>query len=590
MTRTAAPYRRQWPELAVLLLWCSLAAWAVHLHVPWADESQAWLLAGENSWAALFFHLLHYEGTGGLWHAFLKLFAAAHLPFTAARYAAASAQAVGVAVLLFRSPFPRALRLTLPFTFFLFFQDAIVARSYCLFAVLAFPAAVLLRGGRPRPKALALLTGLLANLSIHGVLLGAGLLAVAFLRWSPVARLHPFTPNDAAQGKNLRLALFNDEPSSKMGRLPALREFLFAPRPERLRNGPSFALHPRRTALLAALPFFLFAAATMAPAPDVDFQAGGNLHNSLAKALHPLGVHLALAPSVAALPMSGLQPAPVPVHLRRGAQGFLNRVGRVLGVLTFPLSRSRVVALLLIGAVLAQARHRAGLIPWLLMAAVFSSLYLAPRHVGTLFTGFLVSAWMTWPTREDAHLRPWLTVSTSLLMLLVTCEQIGWTAHTLAAERTRPYSPARMTAQYLKDNSVDQGATAAGYLYFSSAPLLYFLRNIYLNQPAHRFWLWSTAIRSYQPVEQTLVLHPRFIVVSTVQPGPEGEVTRDWLPAPPPLPGVVLGDQFGFADWFTRRGYHRTKLFCGESLMRASYAERLCDIVLERDQQETPGR
>ncbi len=580
MTRTAAPYRRRWPELAALLLWCSLAAWAVHLHVPWADESQAWQLAGENSWAALFFHLLHYEGTGGLWHALLKLFAAAHLPFAAARYAAAFAQAVGVAVLLFRSPFPRALRLTLPFTFFLFFQDAIVARSYCLFAVLAFPAAVLLRGGHPRPKTLALLTGLLANLSIHGVLLGAGLLAVALRAWSPSGQANLLTREGAAQGETAHPA----PAFPKTGILTTLREFLFEPTPPHPQNGPSLAGNPRRTALLLAIPLFLFAAVTMAPAPDVDFQAGGNLHNSLARAVRPLGIHLALTPSIAALPMSGLRPAPVPVHLRRGAQGFLNRAGRVLGVLTFPLSRSRIVALLLVCAVLLQARPRAGLIPWLLMAAVFSSLYLAPRHVGTLFTGFLVSAWITWPTREDAHLRPWLTASTSLLMLFVTFEQIGWTAHALAAERTRAYSPARMTAQYMKDNRVGQGATAAGYLYFSSAPLLYFPSNIYLNQPPHRFWLWSTRVRDYQSVEQTLALHPRFIVVSTVQPGPDAEVTRDWLPAPQPVPGVVLGDQFGFVNWFTQRGYHRARLFCGESLMRASYAERLCDIVLERDQ------
>ncbi len=543
-----------WPESACLALWCGLAVYAVCLHVPWADESQAWMLAQENSWGALFVHALHYEGTGGLWHAALKLLAGAHVSFTGARCFAAAAQAAAIAVLLRYAPFPRLLRLLLPFTFFLFFQDGVIARSYCFFAVLAFSAAVIIRGQTKRPKILGVLTGLLANLSVHGVLLGAGLLAVGM-----------------AYGRTGR----NQPQEEKAKPSPAVPKMGKA------------AANRGLGALWPAAPLFLFAAWTMAPAPDIDFQAGGNLHNSLVKIARPLGIHLKPVPSVAALSYAGLEPAPVPVHTRRGAQSLINRVERMLGVLTFPLSRSRVLALLAAAAVTAQAvsaGRAPGLLPWAGMALVFTSLYLAPRHAGTLFTAFLVTAWLTWPAPEQLAVnRRLLRINRAavVLLTLIAVEQIGWTARALLSERRSPYAPARMTARFLQAAGVGQGATAAGYLYFSSAPLLYFSRNIYLNQPPHRYWLWSTSVRGYQSVWQTLALHPALIVVSTVQAGPDAEITADWLAPNPTVPGVVRGDQFRFIPFFEAHGYREARVFCGRSLMRGTYAELLCDTVLE---------
>ncbi len=342
-----------------------------------------------------------------------------------------------------------------------------------------------------------------------------------------------------------------------------------------------------RSALWFAAPLFLLAGLTMSPAADVDFQAGGNLHNSLARVARPLGIHLNPVPSVAALPYAGLAPAPVPVHVRRGAQSFFNRAARALGVLTFPLSRFRGLALSAAAAVIVQAvqaRRIAGLLPWAGMVLVFTSLYLAPRHAGTLFTAFLVTAWLTWPTPEQLTNSPRLRRTNRaavFLLALLAVEQIGWTAHALLVERTRPYAPPRMTARFLEANGVGQHATAAGYLYFSSAPLLYFPRNIYLNQPSHRFWLWSTRVRESPSVWQTLALHPRFIVVGTEQAGPDAEITADWLALNQPVPGVLRGDPFGFIRFFEAHGYRETRVFCGQSLMRAAYAEQLCDTVLE---------
>jgi len=531
-------------EMFALLLWCGIAGYAVKQHVPWADEAQAWMLAGGVNWKTLFVHSLHYEGTGGLWHAFLKLLQAMHVSFTGMRWIVAGVEGAAMAVLLRYAPFPRIVRLLVPFTFFLLFQDGVVARSYCLFAILAFPAAALLRSARPRPFAIAVLAGLLANLSVHGVILSAGLVGVAWKLWG--------------------------------------RRFT--------RNVPAGAV------LLA---LWMAAAATMAPARDVDFSAGNNLYRSLAKVQKSLGMHGATPPpSVTKLTMAGLQPAPVPVHVRHGAARVWNRAARILAVVTFPLSRFRVLALLLVFAITVQAfavRQRVpgsgatgpiGLLPYGLMVLVFSSLYLAPRHVGTVLTSFVVTAWLTWPGRDNLHeaSQIWLERTATLLFVLVCAEGAGWTGHAVAEGSQKPYAPSLMTAAYLKSRGVGMPGfhtPVAGYYYFSSAPLVYFDRNIYYNQPPHRYWNWRTAMRTYSMVWDDLARHPAFVVVGTFESGPDGEITRDWVPGDPPEPGVVLGDGFGIARYFEQHGYRRTHIFCGHSSMRATYAELLCDTVLE---------
>ena len=542
------------PEMVVLLLWCGVAGFAVAQHVPWADEEQAWLLAGGEGWRQLFAVSLHYEGSGGLWHAFLKVLQAAGVPFTAMRWIVAGIQGAAMAVLLRYAPFPRVVRLVLPFTFFLLYQDGVIARSYCLFAILAFPAAAMLRGRRPKLMVMAVLAGLLANLSVHGMVLSGGLAVAAF---------------------------------SVSRRQGAGRE----------RAGRGLA------ALAVLLLLWTAAAVTMAPAFHIDYEPGNNLRRSFAKFENRFGIATPPPPVIRTLPMAGLQPAPVvPRSKGRGLQR-LGKLAHTLAVLTYPLSQWRALALFLVLGVGGLARldpeHRedegreaggalgwAGLAPYGLMVAVFTGLYLAPRHAGTVLTGFVVSAWLVWPrsTPQEGWPRVW-TRATAALFALVCLLQVGWTLHAVAAERRLPYAPGRMTASYLRSQGVPEGGgglpAMAGYYYFSMDPLLYFRRNLYENQPPHRYWWWSTAMRTMSSAEQVLASRPRFVVVGGYEYGPDAEVTGDWQPVSTPIPGVLLNDNFHVVDFFERNGYRRTHVFCGHSWMRATYAELLCDTVLE---------
>lgn len=147
-------------------------------HEPWADEAQAWLIARDRGFWDMLWRGVRYEGTPGLWHALLWIPAHAGMPYAAMSWIAAAIAIAGICVLLRFAPFPAPLRLLLPFTFFLGYQYAAVARSYVLFPLLCFVAAAFFR--KRRTVGLAVSLALLANVSSHGFVVAAGL-ALAYL-------------------------------------------------------------------------------------------------------------------------------------------------------------------------------------------------------------------------------------------------------------------------------------------------------------------------------------------------------------------------------------------------------------------------
>jgi hypothetical protein len=132
---------QQWVQPAVLVGYAALIAVAIPFHEPWDDEAQAWLLARDQGFWHMLFHAIRYEGSPGLWHGFLWVLARMHVGYIGMRWITGLVALAGVYVLLRWSPFPLILKALLPFGFWLAYQDAVVARSYVLFAILAFPAA-----------------------------------------------------------------------------------------------------------------------------------------------------------------------------------------------------------------------------------------------------------------------------------------------------------------------------------------------------------------------------------------------------------------------------------------------------------------
>lgn len=166
-----------WPEVTALFLFAAFVAFAIPFHEPWSDEAQAWQLARSLSLDDLFHTYIRYEASPGLWHFLLWVLNRLHVTYAGIHWVCGAIATAAAALLIFKSPFPRYLRLTLPFTYFLLFQYAVIARSYALVPLLLFLVAIF---WRKRPVPLALLLGLLANLSLHAAVISGGL-AIAWI-------------------------------------------------------------------------------------------------------------------------------------------------------------------------------------------------------------------------------------------------------------------------------------------------------------------------------------------------------------------------------------------------------------------------
>jgi hypothetical protein len=156
-----------------------VVAAAIRHHEPWADEAQAWLLARDASLMELWTHLLHYEGAPGLWQTLLHFLVALGLPYSSYGLISGVLGLAAVWLLLRYAPLPLYIRLLLPFTYYLCYQYAVVARSYALVAPLLFACAALYHQALKRAAAFTALLCLLAGISVHGVVISAAIALAA---------------------------------------------------------------------------------------------------------------------------------------------------------------------------------------------------------------------------------------------------------------------------------------------------------------------------------------------------------------------------------------------------------------------------
>ena len=160
----------RWPEWAAISTYAGLVAFAIPYHEPWVDEAQAWQMARSLSLGALFAKYIRYEGTPGLWHFFLWVLNWMHVSYAGVHWICGVLAVVSTSILILKAPFP-------PFTFFLLYQYAVVARSYVLVPLALF---VIACWWKKRPLVVAITLGLLANLSLHAAVISGGL-AIVYL-------------------------------------------------------------------------------------------------------------------------------------------------------------------------------------------------------------------------------------------------------------------------------------------------------------------------------------------------------------------------------------------------------------------------
>jgi hypothetical protein len=170
-----AEMRLRWPEWCTVSFYAGLVALAIPFHEPWVDEAQAWQLARSLSLPALFKTYIRYEGSPGLWYFLLWILNRAHIGYTGLHWICGVVALAATSLLVFASPLPRSLKLSLPFTCFLLFQYAVVARNYVLVPILLFALAYC---WKKSPLLVALVLGLLANTALHAAVISGGLALV----------------------------------------------------------------------------------------------------------------------------------------------------------------------------------------------------------------------------------------------------------------------------------------------------------------------------------------------------------------------------------------------------------------------------
>jgi hypothetical protein len=167
--------------LIIFIVYLVLLGTVVARHEPWMDEAQPWIYGEEVNPFDLLTKLLRYDGHPPLWYLIVMPFAKIGLPYFTLNVLSAFFSALGVLLFLRYSPFSPIIKILFPFTFFVFYQYGIVARSYCLIAPLLFFIAVIYEKKNERPLLFAFLLCLLASVSAFTFLMAGAIFFVHLL-------------------------------------------------------------------------------------------------------------------------------------------------------------------------------------------------------------------------------------------------------------------------------------------------------------------------------------------------------------------------------------------------------------------------
>ena len=168
---------RQFTLAATVAVYCGVILVGVSHHEPWADEAQAWLLSRDLGYRYLVFHQLAYEGHPPLWYTILWLANHwLHLPYQALGWIGGLCAIAGCWFFCRYSPLPTFIRVLFPFTYFMAFQYAIVARPYVLLPLFTFMAAHFFAAADRRPWRFVATASALSLLSASGVMIANGLI------------------------------------------------------------------------------------------------------------------------------------------------------------------------------------------------------------------------------------------------------------------------------------------------------------------------------------------------------------------------------------------------------------------------------
>lgn len=177
-------YKAEIKKSAKYIIWglyIVLLAVVSYFHEPWFDEAQSWQIAKSASVYDIFFVVPHYEGHPPLWHLVLLPFAKGGMPYEfSISFVNIAFMAAGCFLLMFKTKLPDAAKITLPFTYFIFYQYGVISRPYSMMFLAFMLCALNYREKNEKPVRMALSLAFLCLTSAYGLAI-AGLICVVWL-------------------------------------------------------------------------------------------------------------------------------------------------------------------------------------------------------------------------------------------------------------------------------------------------------------------------------------------------------------------------------------------------------------------------
>ena len=148
-------------------------------HERWYDEANAWLLAREMPFDKLIFVVPKIEGHPPLWWLILAVPAKLGADYVITlTILSLIPSLINAYLIIFRSPFPAAARMVIPFTFYFFYQCGVIARPYGLMILSFLLAAIFYNERNEKPFRFVGALCLMCLTSAYGIIIAGGIAAV----------------------------------------------------------------------------------------------------------------------------------------------------------------------------------------------------------------------------------------------------------------------------------------------------------------------------------------------------------------------------------------------------------------------------
>jgi hypothetical protein len=410
--------------VAAFALYALLHLMMAIVHEPWFDEAEAWQIARSASLNTLLTEVPHYEGHPPMWHLILMPFAKLGAPYELT-LTLISLVFSGAAVwlILRHSPFPKIVRLVLPFTYFFFYQYSVISRVYCLMMLEFVLLSLCYKRRNEKPFRYTAVLFLLCATSAYGIVIAGGVAAVWLweILWEAKERQNGFKE------------LVRDR---RIGALALL--------------------------LLAAVLVLL----QILPRQDtyaIESMAGQDVRS-------PLLVRL--------LYTLLILPADVTMTNVFADYSYLSMASLTL----LSLLSGCVAGLLIWAALLYLGRKRHALclllLPYCMFAVFSASVYMSTHHIGIGLLFFLFWLWVVLEQEEDEvqtaaespdlalsenlvrsgklSLHDGMPAAARLLTALALIVSLSWTVSACVLDIRKEYSPGRSMAAFIKEHGLDQ--------------------------------------------------------------------------------------------------------------------------------------